>query len=136
MRFYLTFLLTAIIVCNAFAASQTTVHTVTPFVEKSSLLSPRKQSREKRVANLAISPVRQLVTPAASVVKKSPAMQLTTPTTLAKAAKEEIVLNFEKFSYFEYYQSSGDWFISMSCDDPAKPEYGYVVKFDYFAPKD
>lgn len=55
----------------------------------------------------------------------------------AKAAKEEITLNFDAFAVApEYYPETGDWFISLSCDDESKPEYGYIVKFDYFGPED
>lgn len=136
MRFYLTLLLTAMMVCNLFATPQNIVFPTATAIAKSSLLSPRKQNLEKRVANIATSSARQMALSTSSIAKKSPAMQLTTPSSIAKATKEEITLNFDKFAYFDYYPSSGDWFLSMSCDDPTKPEYGYVVKFDYFAPAD
>ena len=136
MRFYFTLLLTTMMVCSLFATPQNIAFSTTASIEKSSLLSPRKQNLEKRVANAVISSARQMVVSTSSLAKKSPAMQQITPPSIAKEAQEEINLNFDKFAYFDYYPSTGDWFLSMSCDDPTKPEYGYVVKFDYFAPAD
>lgn len=99
--------------------------------------SPRKAAREEKVLHLATSVERQRV----AQEESESSLQVVRPSASVSASKkkavqEEIVLNFDKFSYFQYYASSKDWFLSMSCDDPTKPEYGYVVKFDYFAPAD
>ena len=100
-------------------------------------LSPRKAAREEKNLHLATSADRHLVVQEPSKTAKQmikPSAKATTP--IKHATQEEIVLNFDKFAYFQYYSSSKDWFLSMSCNDPSKPEYGYVVKFDYFAPAD
>ena len=139
MRFYFTLLLAVTMVCNIFAHPQAINTPAQLTTQKSSMLprSPRQQAHEKRATELSTTPARQMAVSAASHMKECP-MVLPTTSSVAptKATQEEIILHFDKFSYFDYYPSSEDWFLSMSCNDPTKPEYGYVVKFDYFAPKD
>lgn len=56
---------------------------------------------------------------------------------LPSSNQEDVVtLNFTSLDDFTYQTSTGDWFLSMSCMDMDKPEFGYMVKFDYFAPAD
>lgn len=47
-----------------------------------------------------------------------------------------VTLNFTALDDLSYRKDSKDWFMSMSCMDMEKPEFGYIVKFDYFAPAD
>jgi len=54
----------------------------------------------------------------------------------AKAAKEEITLNFNELAAMEYYPETGDWFIGLQTMDETAPEFGYQVRFDYLAPED
>lgn len=102
-------------------------------------LSPRKTAREEKFIQSAATVERcsRPINGDADEHSIAPAAQLSDGCNVAtRAAQATITLNFDKFSYFQYYPSSGDWFVSMSCNDPTKPEYGYVVKFDYFAPAD
>ena len=52
------------------------------------------------------------------------------------APKDVVTLNFTSLDDFKYQPATGDWFLSMSCMDMDKPEFGYMVKLDYFAPAD
>lgn len=56
---------------------------------------------------------------------------------LSQANQEEVVtLTFTALDDLKYQPQTQDWFLSMSCMDFEKPEFGYIVKLDYFAPAD
>lgn len=133
----LNVLLVVMLVANTLFATPV-LHTRQAAIKTKTLQFATSAERQKvqkqlaETADKAIAPAATTIAPstttkALAVVNKVPAQ---------KTAKEEIVLHYDKFAYFQYYASSKDWFLSMSCDDPSKPEYGYVVKFDYFAPAD
>ena len=57
--------------------------------------------------------------------------------TASQTNQENVVtLNFTALDEFKYQTQTQDWFMSMSCMDFEKPEFGYIVKLDYFAPAD
>lgn len=58
------------------------------------------------------------------------------PASTKQAAQAQVItLNFDKLDELSYQAETGDWFMQMSCMDVDKAEFGYVLKFDYFASK-
>ena len=83
----------------------------------------KKAERVEKLAALSMNTERHAIASASA-----PATQ---------AAQEDVVtLNFTALDEFKYQTQTQDWFMSMSCMDFEKPEFGYIVKLDYFAPAD
>lgn len=92
----------------------------------------RTSQMEKMMGRVKTAERKALVKPELSVQNQAPsvaAAQLA-PT---NNADDVTVLNFDDVLFYEYYPETGDWFISMSCEDETRPENGYIVKFDYIA---
>lgn len=60
----------------------------------------------------------------------------TSTTHVDKAMKGNISLNFTSLAALEYYPETGDWFVAMKGMYEGEPEYGYIVRLDYFGPED
>ena len=91
---------------------------------KSKMETIRAQRIEK-LADLSISTERHAIAPSPAASSAS-----------AASEGEVVTLNFTKLDDLKYQDDTQDWFLSMSCEFLDKPEFGYVVKLDYFAPED
>ena len=103
------------------------------------------QNGLKQLDNVTSSAKAKVEAKRAERVEKLAALSMTTErhaiaanqAALSQANQEEVVtLNFTALDDLKYQPQTQDWFLSMSCMDFEKPEFGYIVKLDYFAPAD
>ena len=103
------------------------------------------QNGLKQLDNVTSSAKAKAEAKRAERVEKLAALSMTTErhaiaanqVALSQANQEEVVtLNFTALDDLKYQPQTQDWFLSMSCMDFEKPEFGYIVKLDYFAPAD
>ena len=103
------------------------------------------QNGLKQLDNVTSSAKAKVEAKRAERVEKLAALSMTTErhaiaanqVALSQANQEEVVtLTFTALDDLKYQPQTQDWFLSMSCMDFEKPEFGYIVKLDYFAPAD
>ena len=103
------------------------------------------QNGLKQLDNVKLSPMAKVDAKRAERIAKLAALSMNTErhaianaaTPASHATQEEVIaLNFTTLDEFKYQTQTQDWFMSMSCMDFEKPEFGYIVKLDYYAPAD
>lgn len=99
-------------------------------------LTAKQEANFKKALELSKTGERKAI---AKPAQKSvaPVANLASAKKVAKAAKEEIALNFDGgLLGIQYYEETGDWFMVLACQDETKPEYGIEVHLDYYGPAD
>ena len=131
MKKIFTFIMLCVLSLAAIA--QTVIATSEPHSAKEKLEAVKAERTQKIVTfsktneRHAIEQEKQAIAP----LNIAPVAKLT-----SSNQENVVTLNFTSLDDFKYQTSTGDWFLSMSCIDMDKPEFGYIVKFDYFAPAD
>lgn len=118
MKKFFTLVMAVLVVATMFAQQNGLKHLDNVKFTQSKVEFKRAERMEKLAA---LS--RHAIAPSAASAKKS-------------TQEDVVTLNFSTLDELKYQNKTQDWFMSMSCMDMDKPEFGYIVKFDYFAPAD
>ena len=125
MKKILTLVMALVVMATMYAVPQNGLKKLDKVMSSAkSKVESKRAERIEKLAALSMSSERHAIAPASVQAA-------------AKAEQEEVVtLNFTALDELKYQTETKDWFLSMSCMDFDKPEFGYIVKLDYFAPAD
>ena len=125
MKKILTLVMALVVMATMYAVPQNGLKKLDKVMSSTkSKVESKRAERIEKLAALSMSNERHAIAPASVQAA-------------AKAEQEEVVtLNFTALDELKYQTETKDWFLSMSCMDFDKPEFGYIVKLDYFAPAD
>ena len=123
MKKILTLVMALVVMATMYAVPQNGLKKLDKVMSSTkSKVESKRAERIEKLAALSMSNERHAIAPASVQAA-------------AKAKQEEVVtLNFTALDELKYQTETKDWFLSMSCMDFDKPEFGYIVKLDYFAP--
>ena len=124
MKNIFTFIMFCALSLTTIAQTPTTVKK--PHSTKESVAA-KKEKRVEKIATLSATTERHAIEQ--TKVELAPVAKRT-----SNQQENVVTLNFTSLDDFKYQTATGDWFLSMSCMDMDQPEFGYIVKFDYFAP--
>jgi len=137
MKKIFTLFITTVVALSMYALPQDFKAVKNGQVKQSTEFSAQKDAKHEKVAAaFAANKIERQALPQTEQTKQlAPAAQKLAAT--KKVAQGEVMtLNFDGFAVLpEYYPETGDWYAAVSCQDDSKPEYGYTVKFDWFAPE-
>lgn len=141
MKKIFTLFIMAVVALSLYALPQEFMTRTKGQVKPSTEINKERTAKlEKAVASVSQSKIERHALPQAQPKEQAKKLAPATKKHVAakKAAQEDVVvLNFDGFAVGpEYYESTLDWYIGVQCLDESKPEYGYSVRFDYYAPAD